>query len=215
MKKVQPILKSIGQDLLSQVASALIISEEDGEEDDESIRAAEEEQLKPILTAHGLQITQQSRTKRDGNCWASALAYGINQLLGHDLTPTDVRHTTVMTLLNNQKQFENFFSPTFPPIDDDTESFYIQECDYFLTSGRWFSERSNIHDLLIPAFSFGAGVSTMVFDSDGTLSKHGVIDDLSRTIHIARLVKPVGKEHYEALDVVILKFNYCVPLSKS
>ena len=159
----------------------------------------QEQQLAAHLKKHGLKITQRSRQPRDGNCWASAISFGLAHELGRQVSPEEVRRQAAATLISHREFFQPFFAATSSSID---AGLYLAECQKMTRRGMWKSELSNIGDLLVFAFSFHSQVSIRCFCSDGSIA---LVDfepssgSPQQWINVARTVLD-GDEHYDGVE---------------
>lgn len=184
--------------------------------EEETLRSTiekDEADLERYVQAQGWTITARSQRARDGNCWASAIAFAFNNELAWTKDPETVRKEAVAALLEHKDHFSNFFVRS----DNHPDATFDEECEFLKTGGRYKSDRSNIGDLVLTAFAWSSRVVIKIFDSKSNTLTVGEESngEILGTIHVALVVTP-GHEHYHGLEQQVIQASqqvrYCSSL---
>jgi hypothetical protein len=171
----------------------------------------DEQDLADYLQQQGFAITEASRRARNGDCWASALAFGYNRQSSNSesssITPAAVRELAVATLKEHcDTRYLDFFT-----CKDDTEDparrreLFLQECCSMEKPGNWTSETSNIGEFLVDAFAKGSQSTIVIFNSDKSTTTVKDKEDSEglKVIHLAHTLTK-GHEHYHGVEQVVV-----------
>jgi hypothetical protein len=181
---------------IEQVNDAIKSSKQDHLAKKES-RSSSEKKLAVWLKKSGLQITDRSRQVADGNCWASAISFAL-QDLDQFLSASQVRKLTIQALKDAASDYSPFVIMSTGQGASPEE--YIAECEAIQGDGQWKSDHSNIGDLLVEVFASYFKLSIIIYGSDESKFVVGNPSNRpNRTITIAK-TSADNYEHYDGVE---------------
>jgi hypothetical protein len=156
----------------------------------------ETKELEKYLKSYNLEIPTEGRFAPDGNCWAKAIAFAVNQTGKHQTDHEEIRATTVDYLLQESNPIRQLvFSEITGKLLTSEE--YGRECQFLSKPSTYTSQVSNIGDLLLEAYSEGARKDFIVYKANKTIQ---VVSNFGGDVH--RLAYCTNAFHYYGIQQI-------------
>jgi hypothetical protein len=159
----------------------------------------ETEELERYLKLHNLEIPIEGRFATDGNCWAEAIAFAVNQTGKCQTNHVEIRAATVEYLRQENNLVRQFvFSDTTKDLLTPEE--YERECQLLSQPCTYTGQVSNIGDLLIDAYSQGARKDFLVYKASTKNATVQAVGEFGGDVHI--LAYCVNALHYYGVQQI-------------